>query len=151
MSVQIEALKNAIYYLQRDGHISLDFKESLDDYVDSINDNKYSKIDYSQFDQGSSSDYTFDDEARTATNSTGGTANLLTNTLNIGNAIVKSFKVEATTEDVTIQITKDGTNYYDVDSYNCNETITTTDTFKVRIKSPDNVIKSFMIIYDSTY
>lgn len=150
MSVQIEALKNAVYYLQRDGHISLDFKESLDDYVDSINDNKYSKIDFSQFDQGSSSDYTFDNEARTATNSTGSTANLVSNAITLV-GIIKAFKVEATTEDVTFQITKDGITYYDVDSYNCNETITSTDTFKVRIKSPDNVIKSFMIIYDSTY
>lgn len=150
MSVQTEALKNAVYYLQRDGHISLDFKESLDDYVDSINDNKYSKIDYSQFDQGASSDYTFNNEARTATNSTGGTANLATNAISLV-GIIKAFKVESTTEDVTFQITKDGTTYYDVDSYNCNEIITSSNTFKVRIKSPDNVIKSFMIIYDSTY
>ena len=150
MSVQTEALKNAVYYLQRDGHISLDFKESLDDYVDSINDNKYSKIDYSQLDQGSSSDYTFDNESRTATNSTGDIANLVSNTISLVGTI-KAFKLEATTEDVTFQITKDGTTYYDVDSYNCNESIASTDTFKVRVKSPDNVIKSFMIIYDSTY
>jgi hypothetical protein len=153
MSVQLEVLKNANYYAHRDGHISLALKNEIDDYIDSLSDDHYVVIPYSSFDQGASTDWVFSDSARTATNSSGVSKTLITSTITtLSNVKIKGVLLKATDKDVTIQISKDGgSTFYNIDSYDCDEEVTSSDTLVFAIVSGDNVINEFKVIYDQLY
>jgi hypothetical protein len=152
MSVQKEALKNANYYMHRDGHQTLSMKEKIDDYIDSLSDDHFLSIPFSSFDQGASTDWTFDNSARTCVNSTGLSKTLITDTISLSNVIIKSILVKATDKNITVQISKDdGVNFYDVDSYNVDELITADDTLLISFVSGDNTIYEFKILYEQLY
>lgn len=153
MTVQKQALKNANYYLYRDGHQTLEMKEKIDDYIDSLSDDHYVVVPYSSFNQGSSTDWVFDDSKRTATNSTGGNLTLITSAITgLTDTVIKGILIKAVDQDVTIKISKDdGVNFYEINYYNCNEFISEDDTLLFSITSGDNVIEEFKILYEQNY
>lgn len=152
MPVQKEVLKTAVYYLNRDGHINTDLKDELDLYIDSLSDKNYKEVEYSNFNQSGSVDWVFDDNARTATNSTGGDLILKTSAIDLSNVRIKGFSIKAVDKDITVRVSKDeGVTFYNVDDYSCDELIESTDTLVIAIVSGDNVIERFRILYEQLY
>jgi hypothetical protein len=152
MAVNKELLKNGVQIMKAENRISSDLLTEAEEFIDSISKNDFLEVKFSDFDQASSeAEWSFDDAKRTATNASGVDKELITSALSISNAIIKAIKIKATTEDVTFLISKDGTTFFEVDGMDINESIASDDTFKLKIKSGDNVIQKAMIIFEQNY
>jgi len=150
MTVQKQVLKDSVYFYNRLGYITSTMKTELEDYIDSISNHEYLSVPYSSFDETLSVSWAFNDTARTMTNSTGGSLSLFTSQVSITGTI-KHIIIDATDKDVSVQMSLNGTDYFDVNFCDINETVSDTDTLMFKIVSGDNVVRKMIVIYETTY
>lgn len=139
-------LKWAVSDLRQNGKIDTTTETSLENYIDDINNENYDVLGYSEFDQTNSTDWTFDDVARTATYSSGGDVTIQTNSTDYSNCKLKAIIVDTNAAVVSYQISTDGTNFFAVDYFESNETLSSTTIFQ--ITSSDAVIRNIAIVYE---
>lgn len=146
-SLSIQVLKNCVLEMQRTGKISSTTKTELDSYLDEINKNNFYVSSYSDFDATSSdAEIVFNSSTRTATNSEG-VAKEIVWEISLSDIQIKSLKLGAvTTQDVTWYLSYNGTDFFEVDSYDICEEITS-DSFYVKISTPDNVVEKIIVNY----
>ena len=148
MSVRKQILKNCVYDQKVRGFITNDTKTELDTYIDSLSDNSFYEVEYSEFDQDNSVNSVFTDATRTVTYSGAGTDELLTDTISLSNVNIKGIQIKGSDMNDIVQITKDGTNFVTIDAFNICEYISSTDTLKIKILVDGaNTIKGINIIY----
>ena len=149
MSVRKQILKNCVYDQKIRGFITDTTKTQLDTYIDSLSDNCFYEVQYSEFNQTASVNSVFSDSTRQVTYSGAGTDELITNTISLSNVHIKGIQIKATDMNEVIQISKDGTNYFTVGAQDICEYIASTDTFKIKVLvNGSNTIKGINVIYE---
>jgi len=146
MSINKELLKLGIYELRQSGKINTDLDTAADSYIDDITDDNYDVLGYSSFDQDNSTDWTFDDTARTATNSSGGVVSLQTSSQDYSNCKLKAIIVDSNALVSSFEISTDGTNFFTVDFFETNELLSSTTIFK--INSNDAIIRNIAVVVE---
>ena len=139
-------LKLGITELRNQGKIDTALDTAADSYIDNITDENYTVLGYDSIDQANSSDFSFDDGARTATYSGGGSATLQTNSLSYVNCKLKAIIIDSNALVTQYEISTDGTNFFTVDFFESNETLSA--TTKIKITSGDAVIRNIAIVYE---
>ena len=144
-----QMLKDAVENNYRMNRINSTTKSDLDDFIDSISREQFYEVAYSEFDQTESdAEVVFSDSYRTATNSEGVDKSIVTSAISIPDCKIKALKLKAsTTEDVQFLLSTDGTNFFNVNSFDINEIITS--SVYIKVTTPDNVISGIIIIYEN--
>ena len=138
-------IKFAITELRKDGKIDTTTETSLESFVDDITLTDFLEVTYSDFDQVNSTNISFADAGRTAT--TAASSTLLTDALGLSDVKIKALKLKSDLEDdITWSISKDGTNYFTVSSYNLNENITSSEDLYVKVATDETIVITGMII-----
>lgn len=76
-----------------------------------------------------------------------GTAVLETNSIKPGKGYLKSIKIDADNENVSFQLSKNNSDFFDITSYNIYELLESSDTIKVRVVTTSpNTIRRLMLI-----
>lgn len=146
-NVSRQLLKDGVNELYDRSKISSTLKTEAEDYIDELSDDHFEVIDYIDFNQDDSVGCTFTDASKSVTYGGSGEAELLTNSINIGSATIRTLKLKATNENVTWQISSNGTTWYNIDSYNLDESVTAAFYLKVKF-SIASTIKGLVIVYE---
>jgi len=147
-TAQKDLLKNAIEDMRKNGKIDTTVESSMESFIDDITSTDFYEVAYSEFDQTSSVNIVFADASRTATYSTAGTDELITSAISLATSKIKGLKLKGSDENVDWQLSLDGTNFFNVDSYNIDEAVTTTVYIKALVPAT-NVISGIIIIYEN--
>lgn len=139
-------LKLGITELRNQGKINTALDTAADSYIDNITDENYAVLGYDIFDQATSTDWTYDDGARTATYSGGGSVTLQTSSSDYSNCKLKAIIVDSNALVTQYEVSTDGTNFFVVDFFESNETLSSTTKF--RVTSGDAVIRNIAIVYE---
>ena len=130
-----DLLKNAITDMRKDGKIDTTVETSVSTFIDDITLTDFLEVEYSSFDQTNSVNITFDDTARTAQTAVG--SELITLALGLNDIKVKGLKLKAANEDVSWLLSKDGTNFFSVNSYSLDESISSSEDLFVKITTDE--------------
>jgi len=140
-------LKLGITKMRESGAIDIATETAAEAFIDDISKNTYSILGYDSFDQAASVDFTYTDTTRTATNSSAGDATLATSYQSLADCILRGILVDTSDAISLYEISTDGTNYFSVDNFNSNETLTSTTKFRVTL-ADSSIVYNIMIIYD---
>lgn len=126
--------------------ISLEVKTAVENYLDTLSTQFYKTIEYSDFNQDDSVGCTFTDNLKTVTWDSG-TAELLTNKISISPSTLKTIKLKSTDQNVTFQISYNGTKFYNINDYDISENISSDFYLKV-LFTQTNTIKGIVLVYE---
>ena len=146
-TVNKSLLNYAVSDLRAKGKIDVDTETSLETYIGNISKQTYSILGYSEFDQVTSTDWTYTDASRIATNSSGDAATLATNSQSLTNCTLKGILVDTNNAITLFEISIDGTTFFSVDQFNSNEDLSATTKFRITMAN-GSVVSNMMIIYD---
>lgn len=141
-------LEQGIDELYSRNKIDSNVKTEIESYITNITDKNVYEVAYSEFNQTDSTGVTFDDVAREVDYNSG-SAELITNAIVITNIRIDSIKLKGSDENVTYQMSTDGTNWFNIDSFDINEEVITA-SFYLKVKfSSINTIKGIIVIYEN--
>jgi hypothetical protein len=147
MIVEKSVLKDAMLELKTRDKISQTTYNDMLLFIDSLTKTNMQEVKYINFNKVSSENITFTDSTRTATWSTG-TAELITNKIDLANITLKSLKLKGTDKNISWEISFNGSDYYGINSYDLNEVIT--DGFYLKcIITQANSITGIEVIYEN--
>lgn len=148
MSISKKLLVDGIYELYDRNKISSDLKTEAETYIDNLSLQNVQNVKYSDFNQTDSTGVTFDDASRTVSWDTG-SAELITNALTLTSSILDAVKLKATDQDIQIQISYNGTTWYNINDTDINEEISGTFYLKLLFTSA-NDITGMILIYSGS-
>jgi len=126
--------------------ISNDVLTDATAYIGTLSTQFFMDIDYTDFNQEDSTGCIFDDVSKQVTWDTG-TAELLTNSITINPATLKGIKAKALDQNITYQISYNGTTYYNINDYNIAEDIEVPFYLKI-IFTQTNTITGLVLNYE---
>lgn len=149
--VNKQLLKDGIAFLQQSNKITLDLKNDMDTYINTLSDANIYEIQYIEFDEELSENITFDTPNRSAIFTSDGSTigSLITNEISLSNIRLKAIKLKASNEDVDFYFGYNTLNFYKINSYDISEIINDTFYIKLDMSLENNNIKGIILIYES--